>query len=48
MDFQARVTLISGEVLVSRSKMAVVPDIGPVSPIDPVDYCEAEESEQAK
>ncbi|KGE88939.1 hypothetical protein [Phaeodactylibacter xiamenensis] len=43
MDFEARVTLTNGKVLLSRSKMAVVPDIGPVSPIDPVDYCAAEE-----
>ena len=43
MDFEARVTLSNREVLVSRSKMTVVPDVGPVSPIDPVGYCEAAE-----
>jgi len=43
MDFEARVTLTNGKVLFSRSKMTVVPDIGPVSPIDPIGYCPAAE-----
>ncbi|KGE87270.1 hypothetical protein [Phaeodactylibacter xiamenensis] len=45
MDFEARVTLTNGKVLLSRSKMTVTPNASASPTIDPVGYCGGEEPE---